>query len=58
MGSGVYVYGGKKRGVEKRNGEWGLYVWWEKKRSGKERRKKFEKKKTKLILFVCSVCLV
>jgi hypothetical protein len=30
---------GKKK--EKRNGEWGLRVWWEKKGSGKERRKKF-----------------
>ena len=39
MGSGVYVYGGKKGG-------------------GKERRKKFWKGKTKLVLFVCSLCLV
>ena len=40
MGSGVYVYGGEKGGVEK-----------------KEERK-FEREKTKLVLFVCSFCLV
>ena len=40
MGSGVYVYGGKKRGVEKKE------------------EKKFEREKTKLVLFVCSLCLV
>jgi phage gp46-like protein len=52
---GVHGWWGKK----KRNGEWGLRVWWEKRGSGKKkRRKKFEKKKTKLVLFVCSLCLV
>ena len=37
------VGGGKKIGnkKEKRNGEWGLRVWWEKRGSGKERIKKF-----------------
>jgi hypothetical protein len=40
MGSGVYVYGGKKGGVEKKE------------------EKKFEREKTKLVLFVCSLCLV
>jgi hypothetical protein len=32
----------KKKGnkKEKRNGEWGIRVWWEKRESGKERRKK------------------
>jgi hypothetical protein len=32
----------KKKGnkKEKRNGEWGLRVWWEKRESGKEKRKK------------------
>ena len=40
MGSGVFMYGGKKR------------------ESGKERRKKFEREKTKLVLFVRSLCLV
>jgi hypothetical protein len=30
-----------KNKKEKRNGEWGLHVWWEKRGSGKERRKKF-----------------
>ena len=42
----------------KRNGEWDLRVWWEKRGSGKERRKKFEREKTKVVLFVCSFCLV
>ena len=54
--------GKKKKGnkKEKRNGEWGLGVWWEKRGSGKERRKKkkFEREKTKLVLFVCSLYLV
>ena len=52
--------GGEKKGnkKEKRNGEWGLRVWWEKRGSGKERRKKFEREKTKVVLFVCSFCLV
>jgi hypothetical protein len=40
MGSGVYVYGGKKRGVEKKE------------------EKNFEREKIKLVLFVCSLCLV
>ena len=40
------------------SGEWGLRVWWEKRGSGKERRKKFEGEKTNLVLFVCSLCLV
>jgi hypothetical protein len=37
MGSGIYVYGGKKGGVEKKE------------------KKNFEKEKTKLVLFVCSL---
>ena len=40
MGSGVYMYGGKKGGVEK-----------------KEEKKNW-KEKIKLVLFVCSLCLV
>ena len=36
MGSGVYMYGGKKGGVEKKE----------------------EREKTKLVLFICSLCLV
>ncbi len=40
MGSGVYVYGGKK-GVWKR-----------------KKKKKIEREKTKLVLFICSICLV
>ena len=39
-----YMGGGRKKKKgnkkEKRNGEWNLRVWWEKRRSGKERRKK------------------
>jgi hypothetical protein len=34
-----------KRKKEKRNGEWGLRVWWEKRGSGKERKKKILKGK-------------
>ena len=38
---GTWVVGKKKGNKkEKRNGEWGLRVWWEKRKSGKERRKK------------------
>jgi hypothetical protein len=46
------VVGKKKKGnkKEKRNGEWCLSVWWDKRGSGKERRrKKIERKKTKLV---------
>jgi hypothetical protein len=51
-----YMGGGEKK---KRNGEWVLRVWWEKRGSGKERRKKkFERETIKLVLFVCSFCLV
>ena len=59
---GVHGWWGekKKKGnkKEKRNGEWNLRVWWEKRGSGKERKKKFEREKTKLFLFVYSLCLV
>ena len=57
---GTWVVGEKKKGnkKEKRNGEWGLRVWWEKRESGKEREKKFEREKTKLVLFVYLFCLV
>ena len=40
MGSGIYVYGGKKGGMEKKE------------------EKKIEREKTKLVLFICSLCLV
>ena len=40
MESEIYMYGGKKGGVEKKE------------------EKKFEREKTKLVLFVCSFCLV
>jgi hypothetical protein len=54
-----YMGGGKKIKKEKRNGEWGLRVWWEKKGKWKrKKKKKIERKKTKLVLFVCSLCLV
>ena len=36
----------------KRNWEWVLHVWWGKKK------KKVEREKTKLVLFVCSLCLM
>ena len=43
---GTWVVGKKKRKWKwKRNEEWGLRVWWEKRGSGKERRKKFWKEK-------------
>ena len=50
---GTWVVGkikGNKK--EKRNGE------WVKRGRGKERKKKIEREKTKLVLFVCSFCLV
>ena len=59
-----YMGGGgkkKKKGnkKEKRNGEWCLRVWWETRGSGREKRKKkIEREKAKLVLFVCSLCLV
>ena len=47
--AGGYMGGGdkKKKGnkKEKRNGQWGLCVWWEKRGSGKESRKKKLKRK-------------
>ena len=58
---GTWVVGEKKEIKKKKelgSGEWGLRVWWEKRGSGKERRKKFEREKTNLVLFVCSLCLV
>ena len=40
-----------------------FFCWWftcivGKKGRGKERKKKIEREKTKLVLFVCSLCLV
>ena len=58
---GTWVVGEKKKGSkkEKRNGEWGIRVWWERKESGKrKKKKKIEREKTKLVLFVCSLYLV
>ena len=56
---GTWVVEKKKGNIkEKRNGEWNLRVWWEKRGSGKEKKKKFEREKSKLILFVCSLYLV
>ena len=53
-GSG-YMGGREKKNEIKRKKEMGngVYVY-----SGKERRKKFEREKTKLVLFVYSLCLV
>ena len=56
-----YMGGGEKKKEIKKKKEMGsgVYVYIEKKRgSGKERRKKIWKEKTKLVLFVCSLCLV
>jgi hypothetical protein len=50
--------GGVEKKKEKRNGEWGLRVWWEKRGVEKKKEKKIEREKTKLVLFVCSICLV
>jgi hypothetical protein len=60
---GTWVVGKKKKKKEKiqekRNGKWGLRVWWEKKWGVEKKEKKnFEKEKTKLVLFICSLCLV
>ena len=54
---GTWVGGCGEKGnkKEKRNGEQNLRVWWEKRVSGKEKKKNFEKEKTKLVLFVCSL---
>ena len=58
----MYVYGGgeeKRKAMgtwvvgKKRNGEWGLRGGVEKKEE-----KNFEWENTKLVLFVCSLCLV
>ena len=37
--------------------EWGLCVWWEK-GEGKRKKKKIEREKTKLVLFICLLCFV
>ena len=39
----TWVVGKNKK--EKRNGEWGLCLWWEKRESRKERKKKMKEKK-------------
>jgi hypothetical protein len=57
---GVHRWWGKKM-VIKRKKEMGseVYVYGEKKgRVEKKEEKKFERKKTKLVLFVCLLCLV
>jgi hypothetical protein len=35
-----YMGGGEKKKGKKKNGEWGLRIWWEKRGCGKKRRKK------------------
>jgi hypothetical protein len=57
---GTWVVGKKKGNKkEKINGEWGLSVWWEKRGvEKKEGKKKIEREKTKLVLFIYSLCLV
>jgi hypothetical protein len=51
---------GKKKKEIKKKKEMGsgVYVWWEKMGEEKKEEKNFERKKTKLVLFVCSLCLV
>ena len=60
-GRGYMGGGGKKKKEIKRKKEMGsgVYCMVGKNESRKERRKKkFERGKTKLVLFVCSLCLV
>ena len=52
-----YMGGGDKR-KEKRKKKWEGGVLWEKKWRGKERKEKIEREKTKLVLVVCSLCLM
>ena len=55
---GVHGWWEKKK-KEKKNGEWGIGVWWGKRESGKrKKKKKIEREKIKLVLFVCSFYLV
>jgi hypothetical protein len=55
---GVHWWWGKKK-KKTGNGEWGLRVYSGKKGGvEKKEEKKFEREKTKLVLFVCSLCLV
>ena len=56
---GTWVVGKKKR-KEKRKKKWGVAFMYMvgKRGSGKKEEKKFEREKTKLILFVCSLCLM
>jgi hypothetical protein len=59
-GRGVHGWWGKKKGnkKEKEMGS-GIYVYGGKKGGVKKKKeKKFEREKTKLVLFVCSLCLV
>jgi fibrillarin-like rRNA methylase len=57
---GIWVVGEKKREIKrKKEMESGVYVYGEKKGGvEKKEEKKFEREKTKLVLFVCSLCLV
>jgi hypothetical protein len=60
---GGYMSGGeKKKEIKKkkemRSGEWGLRVCGKKKGVEKKEEKKIEREKTKLVLFVCSLCLM
>ena len=56
---GTWVVGKKKGNKkEKRNGEWGVGYTGKKGEWKKKEKKKIEREKTKLVLFVCSLYLV
>ena len=57
-GPGTWVVGKKREIKGKKKWGVGFTCIVGKKREWKKRRKKFEKEKTKLVLFVCSPCLV
>ena len=56
--AGIHEWKGKKKEIKKKKemGS-GIYVYGGKK-GGVEKKKKIEREKTKLVLFVCSLCLV
>jgi hypothetical protein len=56
---GTWVVGKKEEIKKEKEMESGVYVYGRKKRGvEKKEEKKFEREKTKLVLFVCSLCLV
>jgi hypothetical protein len=60
-GKGVHGWWGKKKGKRKRKKKWGVGFTYMVGKNGEWKRKKkknLKGKKTKLVLFVCSLCLV